>query len=99
MLDQGDDFFLYFVRNMVLASCPWGLATANGMGLLTEMYVTYLVTYTSHHGFVTFGPDLSKISMRPPGPSYIPKIMPIGPLASAGEVATHGRKARKYIRI
>ncbi len=48
---------------------------------------------------MTFDPDLSKISMRPPRHTYIPKIMPIGPSAAAGEVATHGRKARKYIRI
>ncbi len=26
-------------------------------------------------------------------------IMPIGPSAATGEVETHGRKARKYIRI
>ncbi len=44
---------------------------------------------------LTFDPDLSKISMRPPGPSYIPKVMPIGPSATAGEVATHGRKEGK----
>ncbi len=36
-------------------------------------------------------------------PWGVPKIMPIGPSAAAGQVATHGRKegmkARKYIRI
>ncbi len=32
----------------VLASCPWGLATAHGVGLLTEMYVIYMETCTSH---------------------------------------------------
>ncbi len=31
--------------------------------------------------------------------SHMPKIMPIGPSADAGEVETYGRKARKYIRI
>ncbi len=29
----------------------------------------------------------------------MPKIMPIGQSAAAGEAMTHGRKARKYIRI
>ncbi len=29
----------------------------------------------------------------------IPKIMPIGQSAAAGEAKTNGRKARKYIRI
>ena len=48
---------------------------------------------------MTSDPDFPKISGRPPGPSYIPKIMPIGPSAAAGEAMTHGRKARKYIRI
>ncbi len=53
--------------NRRLASCPWGPVTANGVDLLTEIYVIYIE-------------------------SHIPKIMPIGPLAAAGEVATHVRK-------
>ncbi len=32
----------------VLASCPWGPVTANGVDLLTEIYVIYMETYTSH---------------------------------------------------
>ncbi len=46
-----------------LASCPWGPATANGVGILTELYVIY---------------------------TAMPKIMSIGPLATAGEVVTNG---------
>ena len=52
---------------------------------------------------MTFDLDLSKISGRSPRHTHIPKIMPIGTLAVAGEAMTHrrkeGRKARKYIRI
>ncbi len=37
------------------------------------------------------------------GDAHIPKIMPTGPSAAAGEVETYvrkeGRKARKYIRM
>ncbi len=28
-----------------LASCPWGSATAHGVGLLTKMYAIYMMTY------------------------------------------------------
>ena len=28
--------------NEKLASCPWGPATAHGVGLLTEMYAIYM---------------------------------------------------------
>ena len=31
-----------------LASCPWGPVTANGVDLLTEIYVIYMETHTSH---------------------------------------------------
>ncbi len=34
--------------NVKLASCPWGPATANGVGLLTEMYVIYIERSTTH---------------------------------------------------
>ncbi len=34
--------------NYILASCPWGPATANGVGILTELYVIYMEGYTSH---------------------------------------------------
>ena len=30
--------------NIILASCPWGPVTANGVDLLTEMYVIYMET-------------------------------------------------------
>ncbi len=53
----------------VLASCPWGPVTVNGVDVLTEMYIVYGL------------PILT------------------GLLTAAGEVATHGRKARKYIRM
>ncbi len=29
------------VKDLLLASCPWGPATAHGVGLLTEMYAVY----------------------------------------------------------
>ncbi len=63
----------------ILASCQWGPVTANGVDLLTEIYVIYMETHTSHRAII------------------LPKIMWIGPLATAGEAVTHGRKARKYI--
>ena len=34
-------------RNPLLASCPWGPVTANGVDLLTEMYVIYMERNTS----------------------------------------------------
>ena len=55
-----------------LASCPWGPATANGVGILTELYVIY---------------------------TAMPKIMSIGPLATAGEVVTDGKNHRPLLRI
>ncbi len=40
-----------FVRNFVLlASCPWGPATAHGVGILTKLYVIYMERYSSHLG-------------------------------------------------
>ncbi len=30
------------LHNILLASCPWGPATAPGVGLLTEMYAIYI---------------------------------------------------------
>ncbi len=38
-----------------LASCPWGPATAHGVGLLTEMYAIYMERYTSHRTARCFG--------------------------------------------
>ncbi len=38
-----------FLRwNVWLASCPWGPVSANGVNLLTEIYVIYMETHTSH---------------------------------------------------
>ncbi len=34
--------------NRLLASCPWGPVTANGVDLLTEIYVIYMEAHTSH---------------------------------------------------
>ncbi len=39
---------LILLENQILASCPWGPATAHGVGLLTEMYAIYMERYTSH---------------------------------------------------
>ncbi len=36
------------VYNTILASCPLGPVTANGVNLLTEIYVLYMETHTSH---------------------------------------------------
>ena len=55
----------------ILASCPWGPVTANGVELLTEIYV-YI---------------------------WRPKFRPLGPLASAGERVTDGRKESQEIYI
>ena len=35
-------------ENSTLASCPWGPVTANGVDLLTEIYVIYMEMHTSH---------------------------------------------------
>ena len=32
------------MHNIILASCPWGLATAHALDLLTEMYVIYFMS-------------------------------------------------------
>ncbi len=36
-----------------LSSCPWGPATAHGVGILTELYVIYMERSTSHHAGVS----------------------------------------------
>ncbi len=36
------------VGYIILASCPWGPVTANGVDLLTEIYVIYMERRTSH---------------------------------------------------
>ncbi len=38
----------------ILASCPWGPVTANGVDLLTKLYVIYMETHTSHRA-IAFG--------------------------------------------
>ncbi len=48
---------------LVLASCPCGPATANGVDLLTEIYVIYMETHTSHRAITRCcrrGEDLRK---------------------------------------
>ena len=38
--EYGSAFYATITQEMlVLASCPWGPATAHGMGMLTELYV------------------------------------------------------------
>ncbi len=32
-------YFCYACKYFILASCPWGPATAHGVGILTELYV------------------------------------------------------------
>ncbi len=32
-----------YISNVGLASCPWGPVTANGVDLLTEIYVIYII--------------------------------------------------------
>ena len=66
--------------NILLTSCPWGPVTANGVDLLTKIYIIYMETDTSH-----------RATARCFGIGLVP-IMTIGPSAAAGEVATHRRK-------
>ncbi len=56
-------FFLFFFFSHIhhveikkLASCPWGPATAHGVGLLTEMYAIYMERYASHRAMKSIGP-------------------------------------------
>ena len=44
------------LKNILLASCPWGPATVDGVGLLTEMYAIYIERYSSHEGRRSNGP-------------------------------------------
>ncbi len=41
----------------LLASYPWGPVTANGVDLLTEMYVIYMQTNTSHRAIAQTYPS------------------------------------------
>ncbi len=36
------------IKYIKLASSPWGPVTANGVDLLTEIYIIYMETHTSH---------------------------------------------------
>ena len=45
-----ENFNIKSGTNIILASCPWGPATAHGLGTLTEMYVIYIEGHTSHRG-------------------------------------------------
>ncbi len=47
-----NEIFNTFVEssvNNILASCPWGPVTANGVDILTEMYVIYMKRKTYLH--------------------------------------------------
>ncbi len=50
-----------------LASCPWGPVTANGVDLLTEIYVIYMETHTSHHAIRFVGPSAEAGGRRKDG--------------------------------
>ncbi len=79
----GTWFFLAHHNIHILAICPWGPATAHGVGILTELYVIYIERNASHRTTAQcFGLELFP---------NIPKIMSIGPLAAAGEVVTGGQ--------
>ena len=43
------------IEYRVLASCPWGPVTANGVDLLTEIYAIYMEAHTSHRA-MSVGP-------------------------------------------
>ncbi len=62
--------------NVQLAICPLGPVTANGVDLLTEIYVIYIEANTSHIARC-FGYG---------------KIRSLCPLAAAGERVTHAWK-------
>ena len=68
----------YVLVNIKLASCPWRPATAHGVGLLTETYVIYMETCTSHRAM-----------LRPRSKhTFMPKIMFVGPTAAAEDAVT-----------
>ncbi len=48
-------------QNDLLASCPWGPVTANGVDLLTKIYVVCMEAHTSHPIFMP--------KMEPIGPT------------------------------
>ncbi len=51
---------LRFGPNNTLASCPWGPATAYGVGILTELYVIHMERSTSHRAIMSIGPLAAK---------------------------------------
>ena len=69
---------------MLLASCPWGPVTANGVDLLTEMYVIYIERNTHIPKFRPVGPLAAAGERVTDGRK---------------EGRKEGRKARKYIMM
>ncbi len=63
MVAIGNSFIIIFTHllsnHSILASCPWGPATAHGVGILTELYAIYVERSTSHRAIARcFGPGL-----------------------------------------
>ncbi len=57
--------------NIILASCPWGLVTANGVDLLTEIYVTMPIGQSAAAGEVeTYGRKARKYIMISQGVNF-----------------------------
>ena len=69
--------------NVLLASCPWGPVTANGVVLLIEIYVIYMKMHTSRDAsaqdFFHIDPENQKTSKLQSGPTSLPKMEPLGP--------------------
>ncbi len=42
LIKQQRCIYKHLLDNTILASCPWGPVTANGVDILTEMYVIYM---------------------------------------------------------
>ncbi len=72
-----------FTRYTRLASCPWGPATAHGVGVLSEMYARYM-----QYKPLTFDLDLLNGSVQSSISIRIPKIITVGPLAASGTLLT-----------
>ena len=66
-----------------LASCPLGLVTANGVDLLTETYIIYIETHTSHRAIARYQKSCPQVHR----------------LLQEKWQHMEGRKARKYITI
>ncbi len=57
----------YVQANAILASCPLGPVTANGVDLLTAIYVIYMETHTSHCTIRFVGPSAEAGGRRKDG--------------------------------